>query len=327
MAYLAVVLLLPLLAVPLAIALGRSDFFLNHGASVWVRSNDAVFAMRERACDALIFGDSTAMTGVNPEILQHDTGLAACNISVTNSVLAVTENLALDRFLAQNKRPRVLIIQLSPESFNLRRQRWEETIYPEGLLEMVRWGDPRAALAMLWSHPRETLAFAGYSVGFSAFYLIKSGWASLTRTRAPEDAIIVRNGFFTAPLPALKRCTSATPTADTHDRSAAALFIAELQSRYRGRSDILLIDAAPIPICDANLVTLQAELHGLTSNTLDGLPVGLFNDDRHYTTVGSTLLSHGISRQCMDLLSPHPALNEAAMTSPAKRRLSKRNDP
>src|SRR5690242_12315625 len=97
--YCFLLLLLPLLAIPLCIRLGCSDFFLRHGASVWVRSNDAVFAMHDRDCDVLIFGDSTAMTGIDPDVVERNTGFRTCNIAVTNAVLAVTHNLTLDHFL------------------------------------------------------------------------------------------------------------------------------------------------------------------------------------------------------------------------------------
>src|SRR5665213_4455009 len=72
--YSLMVVLLPLLAIPLFIALGTSVFFVHHGASVWVQSNDAVFDMQNRVCDVLVYGDSTAMTGIDPEVVSRNTG-------------------------------------------------------------------------------------------------------------------------------------------------------------------------------------------------------------------------------------------------------------
>jgi hypothetical protein len=140
--YCFLLLILPLLAIPAGIGLGASDFFLRHGASVWVQSNDAVFQMRGRECDVLVFGDSTAMTGINPDVVERNTGFKTCNISVTNSVLAVTHNLTLNRYLAHNARPRVLLIQLSPDGFEPESNSWRQTVYPEGLLELLRHGSP-----------------------------------------------------------------------------------------------------------------------------------------------------------------------------------------
>ena len=151
--YCLVLILLPLLAIPALIALGQSDFFLHHGASVWVQANDAVFDMRDRDCDVLVFGDSTAMTGIDPEVVELNTGFRTCNIAVTNAVLAVTDNLTLDRYLAHNARPRVLLVQLSPDDFQPENRAWRRTIYAEGMLELLRHGRPGEARAVLLSHP------------------------------------------------------------------------------------------------------------------------------------------------------------------------------
>ncbi len=302
--YLATALLLPLLAVPLLIAFGRSDIFLHHGASLWVRANDQVFATRDRPCDTLLFGDSTAMTGLDPERIAHQSGGPVCNIAMTNAVLAVTGDLALDRFLDRNPRPRTLLIQLSPESFSTRAHPWEQTVYAEGMLEMLRWSDPHTVRHTLLTHPRESLAFAGYTAGFAIFYAIKQTWERLTGSRLGEDAVTVRNGFFTAPLPPLTACTYGTSPPESGDRSAAAALIQHLQQRYRGRVDHLLITVSPIPDCDPDLASLRAELDGLTVNPLTPLPVGLFNDQRHFTAVGAALLSDRAATQIQDQRSP-----------------------
>src|ERR1700677_5129291 len=80
--YCLLVVLLPLLSIPAFICLGKSDFFLHHGASVWVQSNDAIFNIQDRNCDVLVYGDSTAMTGIDPEVVDRQTGFKTCNISV-----------------------------------------------------------------------------------------------------------------------------------------------------------------------------------------------------------------------------------------------------
>jgi hypothetical protein len=87
--YCLIIIVLPILCIPTFIALGKSDFFLHHGASVWVQSNDSVFNMQGRNCDVLVYGDSTAMTGIDPEVVDRATGFHTCNIAVTNAVLAV----------------------------------------------------------------------------------------------------------------------------------------------------------------------------------------------------------------------------------------------
>lgn len=303
------IVLLPVLAVPLCICLGMSNFFLHHGASVWVRSNDSIYNIHNRQCDVLIYGDSTAMTGINPDLLNRYTGFHTCNIAVTNAVLAVTGNLTLDRYLQQNARPRMLIIQLSPDDFQRGNRVWDHTVYAEGLLEQLRHGSPVESRHILLTHPHAAIAFAGYAAGYAAYYALKDGWSHATHRRAQEDTVEVRNGFFTPPSPARTRCEgSDSLPADTTASFARAL-AAEYQQTYSNNGSVVLVDVAPIPSCDDHLTSYTHELDGVTSNRLQALPIGLFNDGRHYTAFGSRVVSALIARQVNQTAADHPALD------------------
>jgi hypothetical protein len=305
--YCLILLVLPLLAIPACIRLGASDFFLRHGASVWVQSNDAVFSMRNRDCDVLVFGDSTAMTGINPDVVERNTGLKTCNISVTNSVLAVTHNLTLNRYLAQNAKPRVLLIQLSPDGFEPESNSWGATVYPEGLLELLRHATPAESRLVLLTHPQQAIAFAGYAAGFTMYSVVKDIWYRITALRPLEDTLTIRNGFFTPPAPP---STSCEPGATFSDPTAGGSYprtvVGEYQSDYANRSGIVLVNVAPIPSCDQNLAAFSSELSGVTSNSLEPLPVRLFNDPRHYTADGSTIVSRMVAQELNEVARHNP---------------------
>lgn len=311
--YLVVIVLLPTIAILGCIRLGSSDFFLRHGASVWVQSNDAVFNIHDRDCDVLIFGDSTAMTGINPELVERNTGFRTCNISVTNAVLAVTRNLTLDQYLAHNVAPRVLLIQLSPDGFQPDASVWEHTVYPEGLLELLRHGSPAEVRKVLLAHPQQAIAFAGYSAGFTLYAGIKEAWFQLTSRRPEEDLITVRNGFFTPPAPASTSCIRVAPRSNPSPNSDFPRdVVAEYKSAYAQRAGVVLVNVAPTPACDQNLTTYRAELNGVTSNRLTPLPVAVFNDTpaRHYTAVGSAIVSRMVAQQLNSIAQSNPQIDD-----------------
>jgi hypothetical protein len=307
--YCFLLLLLTFLAIPSFIRLGYSDFFMRHGASVWVQSNDAIFTMRDRDCDVLIYGDSTAMTGIDPDVVQRNTGLKTCNISVTNSVLAVTRNLTLDTYLANNPRPRVLLVQLSPDGFQPESGSWGQTVYPEGLLELLRHGTPAQARHVMYTHPREAVAFAGYAAGFTIYGLAKEAWFHATSLRPEEDAVTIHNGFFTPPAPP---STSCDPGAIFSNPSAGGGFsrsvVNEFRKDYSSRSDLVLVNVAPIPACDQNLAAFTSELKGITSNAVMPLPVTLFNDPRHYTAGGSAVVSRLVAQELNAVAERNPQI-------------------
>jgi hypothetical protein len=311
--YCLILVLVPLFAIPAFIALGRSDFFVHHCASVWVQANDKIFDMRKRDCDVLVFGDSTAMTGIDPDRVEQQTGFRTCNIAVTNAVLAVTGNLTLDHFLAVNGRPRVLLVQLSPDDFQPESQAWHQSIYVEGMLELLRHGRPGEARHLLVNHPDESVAFAGYAAGYTAWYAIKQVWFHVSHMRPEEDTVQVRNGFFTPPSPARTSCTqivplvsSATPEQVAYSRSLVQNF----HEDYSERAGMVLVNVAPIPDCDQNLAAYAAELNGVTSNSLLPMPIGYFNDGRHYTALGSQIVSTLIAKELNKVASQNPRIDD-----------------
>ncbi len=305
--------LLPLLAIPAFIGLGRSDFFLRHGASFWVRSNDAVFDMRNRHCKVVVFGDSTAMTGIDPAVVEKETGFRTCNISVTNAVMAVTGNLTLDRFLGQNDYPDVLVIQLSPDDFQEANRVWHHTIYAEGLLELLRHGTPADSRRALLTHPQEAVNFAGYAAGFIAYYAIREGWSHLTKFQSDEDRLQIRSDstFFTPPSPPRTYCDADTPLHDPSGGAFSRQLADEFRARYADRAAVVLVDVAPIPACDNNLRAYRRQLKGVTSNSLHSLPIVAFNDGRHYTAEGARMVSWWLARQLDEVAGGCPKLVDA----------------
>lgn len=298
--YCLLLVVLPILAVPALIGLGSSDFFLHHGASVWVQANDKVFDTQNRPCDVLVYGDSTAMTGINPDRVEEQTGFRTCNIAVTNAVLAVTGNLTLDHFLANNPKPKVLLIQLSPNGFQPESSAWHHTLYAEGILELLRHGQPGEARRLLLRHPAESVAFAGYAAGYTAWYGIKTLWFHTTNLRPEEDTVTVRNGFFTPPSPPRTSCeapTSIVSASDSRQTAFSRSIVANFRDGYSDRVGLVLVNVAPIPDCDQNLAAYTAQLRGITSNSLLPMPVGYFNNCCHFTARGSEIVSTLISSE------------------------------
>lgn len=314
--YSALLLLLPILAIPAFIRLGASDFFLKHGASIWVQSNDAIFDMRNRSCDVLVFGDSTAMTGIDPDVVERNTGFKTCNVAVTNSVLTVTHTLTLDRYLAHNAKPKVLLIQLSPDGFEPESNSWRQTVYAEGLLEQLRHGDPAETRHLLLAHPQESVAFAGYVAGFTMYSLIKDAWFNVTHQRPEEDTVTIRNGFFTPPAPPSTSCELGATFSDPRaGGSYPRVLVGDYRSEFASRAGIVLVNVAPIPSCDVNLAAFSSQLNGVTSNALLPLPIGLFNDPRHYTAVGSAVVSRLVAKELNQVASRNPQIDDRAPIS------------
>jgi hypothetical protein len=56
-------------------------------------------------------------------------------------------------------------------------------------------------------------------------------------------------------------------------------------------------------------------LKDVTSNSLQPLPIGLFNDGRHYTAIGSRVVSTLVARQINRVAMENPDLDNRAPAS------------
>ena len=92
----------------------------------------------------------------------------------------------------------------------------------------------------------------------------------------------------------------------------------EYQNGYANRSGIVLVNVAPIPSCDQNLAAFSSELNGVTSNSLLPLPVGLFNDPRHYTAVGSAVVSRLVAQELNAVASAIPEIDDRSAAGPIR---------
>jgi hypothetical protein len=94
--------------------------------------------------------------------------------------------------------------------------------------------------------------------------------------------------------------------------------VGEYEKGYADRSGIVLVNVAPIPSCDQNLAAFSSELNGVTSNSLLPLPVGLFNDPRHYTAVGSAVVSRLVAQELNAVAQRYPQIDDRTPTPPQR---------
>jgi len=125
----------------------------------------------------------------------------------------------------------------------------------------------------------------------------------------------VRNGFFTPPRAARKYCEAATPMSDPTGGVFSRQVVSNYQSRYAEESGVVLINVAPVPLCDQNLAAYSAELNGVTSNSLLPLPIGMFNDGRHSTAIGSQVVSWLVAEELKEVTKRIPVTDRRPLTA------------
>ena len=254
------------------------------------------FSLKHEDCEILIFGDSSAMTGVDPVKIEELTHRKTCNISQTQPTVVATGMLTVELYLKQNALPKYLVIQVSPDAF----------YQPHGLdtlagfdpiLLMLRHDPGYATTKKLLQNASPTLRFL--SLVLQARYRPDRVYGArfLALYRQPIEDYYAHSGFLTMPEPAEVGCGVARPL-----RAAADFgWIDEARKRYSAEGVKVLVLASPIPECESQK-DVYRELAPHLDGELSTLPLGLFNDsDRHYTREGAGVVSGIVARKILAL--------------------------
>lgn len=279
----------PLLAVVVAVLLAQSDWFLRRAVPNYVAMLNNEFSIRDKPCDVLVYGDSTALTGLKPWIIQQDTGARTCNVSQTKGVVGVTGLDSLRQYLARNPPPQVLVIAFSPEDWRPIRN-WGETAYVEGMLEVVRHENAAVILRKFGTHPAEVF-------GFTTFIFKSAIAAALHRGPMPTaKQPVAREGQMTLPSPPERTCLNQDAmNMKTFPEAVMPQpeFIRAVRAEFAPRAGVLLLISPALPECDALGGFYRSMLDPLLDAPITTQPIGDYNDlDRHFTAAGADTVSH-----------------------------------
>ncbi len=281
---------LPLLALGGAVFLARTEWFMQHALPPYLRMLDSESALQNRTCDVLIFGDSTALTGLVPWIIQQDTGLATCNIAQTKGTIGVSGLQFLRQYLHRNPAPRVLVLAFSPEDWRPVTQ-WGEVAYVEGVLQLVRRRPFQTYAAALATHPNEAFGFVTFVYKSAAQSLVTQGQSAVWPSSGTA-----RDGHMTLPSPPQSACVGGDASPPLQAFTPSPDYVRSLRREFSSKATLVLLISPTIPDCDPRRAYFAATLGPVLDMPIHTQPVGLFNDaDRHFTLAGSTLLSHQVA--------------------------------
>jgi hypothetical protein len=283
--------LVPVISVTSSFLIARSSWYVRHQRNSYLAISDYPFTLKNSNCEVIIYGDSSALTGVSPPVIEAATSLRTCNIAQPNTALAIVGTFALDSYLQNNARPRFLIFQFAAPDFAPRDPNGR--LYEEGALQLARHKLDLQTLQLFLRHPIQTLEFSEFILRTA---LLERDWTDGTYDRAWTQ-IQTTHGLFTAPGPPLKTCVG-----DLEVRAPDAAWIQQLRSKYSREGTRVLVYAAPYPECDRSYDYYSQKLAPLADNPLQRSSIRLFNEKNHLTREGADLNSENIARDISRML-------------------------
>jgi hypothetical protein len=289
--YCVTIALVPVIAVVCSVFIARSSWYLRHQRNSYLAISDYPFSLINRNCDVIIYGDSSALTGVSPLVIESATGLRTCNIAQPNTALAIAGTFALDSYLQNNSRPKFLIFQFTAPDFSPLNSNGR--LYEEGALQLIRHKLDLQTFQFFARHPMQALEFSEFILRTA---LIEKDWAGGTYGRAWAE-VANTHGLFTAPSAPLTHCLG-----DLEERAPDAQWIHDLRSKYSMGGTRVLVYVAPHPECDNSYDFYAEKIAPLADNRLQRFSVGLFNEKNHFTREGANLNSSHIAADIARML-------------------------
>jgi hypothetical protein len=149
--------MLLLYVAPLFIA--RSDFYERHSLSFYSRPLNYAYHTAGQNADVILFGDSTALLGIDPSQMSSALGVKVLNLPNTHGSLIVNDDMALRHYLAGNRPPKLIVFYFAPWDFDYGHVPFEATPVYEGEELLMRQGSAQQILAFVAKHPGEGLNF------------------------------------------------------------------------------------------------------------------------------------------------------------------------
>jgi hypothetical protein len=294
---------IPLIACALSFPIIKSAWFRNSADPTWVQASSMLYVAHDSPCQIVLYGDSTAITGLDPAAIQTTTRLRTCNIAQTKGALVVLGTSALDIYLAHNPRPKYLLMQFAAADLYLPTHWSDSYTYMEGAIDLLRFYPTAEFTRQLIRHPELFIGAMHYAYISGPVHY----WQNRHRPPARFDLhASLLNVHFVRDYPAYDNCTEVVD-GDPAFHSPDPDFIQMLRQHYGQYADHILIDVAPISACDPHAAHLLRSFSG-ADNTLQQYPASLFNEGyTHYTKQGAAMLSQQIAAQIASLESSKPS--------------------
>jgi hypothetical protein len=281
----------PFLLLAAALLILPSQWFALRSQNTYLINLGYGATLHGEDCQILVYGDSSAMVGVDPSMIRARTGLSTCNIAEFQLMTGLNGTMVLDTYLDHNKPPRFLVFLFAPENLDPQSQRHDGPF--EAIVYRMRQPHKLSSLFFLASHrPNDLVNWVESGLRFTLVHLFsKPASLEVQRLRART------NGQLPLAAPPRLACEDIR-----RDAPPDMTWLAGLRSKYGRDGTTVLIDATPLPNCDPSLPFFEQRLPGIIDNRMESLPLSDYTGDGrlHVNAGGSVVLTKMVADQIAD---------------------------
>ena len=265
--------------------------FLQTLTTPYGQVQDYAFDLRHADCDILIYGDSSAMTSDDPATIEEHTHLKTCNISQTQPIVSVTGTLPIDLYLKNNRLPKYLVMQMSPDIF-YKSHRLDENSVLDVLTLMLRHHQGWETTHEMLRYPIQTLRYV--SLVLQQRYVHRRLADFKKDYGGVIEGYYATRGLLTLPMPVETDCGRPEFPGVAADYG----WLDAARRRYESMGMKVMVVVTPIPDCDPRVGVYRRDFAAHVDGGVHTLPLSYFNDSlRHFTREGAERVSMDLAEQ------------------------------
>lgn len=282
---------LPFLALVVPFVLERVDSLQHLGGSGFARVLDYSYENSGTNADVVLFGDSSALYGIDTDRLSSELGLKVIDLPGTMGSLPVTQELSIHRYLAHNRPPRLMVFYVAPWDLDVLNA--DNRLSYEGDEQMLRHANFSELANFMLRRPMDFVYFP------IRFYSISSRLTALGGGKPYVEAKLV-HGVATNTMKRALAADCVIPEPMRNMPSTASMV--RLSKEYTSQTTKTLVYIAPIPDCKFAR-DIESRKYDIAVEPSGVLPAHYFSGDlfyahffAQYTSIPTDLLAPAIKK-------------------------------
>jgi hypothetical protein len=203
--------------------------------------------------------------------------------------------MTVDVFLSHNPKPRILLLQLSPEAF-YREPNWHHLALNSPYTLLLRDAPRSVLLNTLVRHPVASVR-AERDILYQWWHRRSPAEQQRVRKLFDHTLAVYRETGGLLVLPSQPQSVCNEPNVKLY-APVDKKWIEHVRQTYEAQGITVIIRSSPIPECDPQLDFFQRDLAPSLDARIDALPITLFlPGDRHMTQAGAVVASHQLAQE------------------------------
>ena len=276
----------------LPLTIVRTDAYQHRSLSFYSRPLNYAFQTPVKDADVILFGDSTALLGIDPSQMSSDLGVNVLNLPNTHGSLMVNGDLPLRRYLAHNRPPKLIVFYFAPWDFDYGNTPFDAIPVFEGEEVLAAQGTFKEITSFAVKHPEDAALFS--------LRLYADSWEFLLHKvshQGQEETLASTHGHIenTDPSVLASPCTFPPLLLD----NIRFDWVKALGEKYASSQTRVLYFVAPVPACTNVSVLLNHRYDELPAALPVLLPPETFVRDIRYIhphTDAVAQITHSLSK-------------------------------